>query len=77
MIPGTKQLVTVTLSYTDESIAAEGVGSDSMLLSLAIADRKLDDAPMGDFATKLTTSSGWNMTAIRAPQRPIHHATGD
>jgi hypothetical protein len=43
-IPGTNQFVTVTVFYTDESMAAESVGSDSMLLSLAIANRKLDTA---------------------------------
>jgi hypothetical protein len=43
-IPGTAQFVTVTVFYTDESMAAKDVGSESMLLSLAIADKKLETA---------------------------------
>lgn len=43
-IPGTSKFVTVTVFYTDESMAAESAGSDSMLLSLVVADKKLETA---------------------------------
>jgi hypothetical protein len=43
-IPGTSQFVTVTVFYTDESMAAAGVGPNSILLSLVIANKKLDTA---------------------------------
>ncbi len=43
-LPARNGFVTVTVYYRDESMAAEGVGSDSMLLSLAVGKEKLASA---------------------------------
>jgi len=57
-IPGTSKFVTVTVFYTDESMAVAGIGSDSMLLSLVIADKKLDTAEGVPDCVQAETSVG-------------------
>ncbi len=54
----TGKFVTVTVFYTDEMMAAEGVGSDSMLLSIAVADNRLESAQGAPECAQAELSTG-------------------
>ena len=44
LFPGSKLVITASIFYTDESMASQGGGSDSMVVAVAVAERPLKDA---------------------------------
>jgi hypothetical protein len=56
--PGSKLFITASVFYTDESMASQRSGPDSMLVAVAVADKPLSDA----FSSSVKNSAAAEVT---------------